>query len=132
MRLLARLVSQVARLLTGVEIHPGAEIGRRLFIDHGIGTVIGETAIVGDDVTLYPVSYTHLDVYKRQPTPLSSQMWARSVERPSLISIIAEARPFSRKTRPSSIRGSGKKCLGYSRGFNLRLGFCLLYTSRCV
>ncbi|GAA3446455.1 serine O-acetyltransferase EpsC [Planomonospora venezuelensis] len=48
-----RLISQLARLLTGVEIHPGARIGRRLFIDHGTGVVIGETAVVGDDVTLY-------------------------------------------------------------------------------
>jgi len=51
--LLARWLSQVARFLTGIEIHPGAKIGRRLFIDHGLGVVIGETAIVGDDVTLY-------------------------------------------------------------------------------
>src|ERR1700733_8922518 len=51
MRFLARLNSQFARLFTGIEIHPGAEIGRRLFIDHGMGTVIGETAVVGDDVT---------------------------------------------------------------------------------
>ncbi len=49
----ARWLSQVARLLTGIEIHPGAKIGRRLFIDHGMGVVIGETAIVGEDVTLY-------------------------------------------------------------------------------
>ena len=49
----ARVVSQVARALTGVEIHPGATIGRRLFIDHGAGVVIGETAEVGDDGTLY-------------------------------------------------------------------------------
>src|SRR5271168_239213 len=52
-RLLARWLSQVARFLTGIEIHPGAAIGRRLFIDHGLGVVIGETAVVGDDVTLY-------------------------------------------------------------------------------
>lgn len=51
--LLGRWLSQVARLLTGIEIHPGAKIGRRLFIDHGMGVVIGETAIVGNDVTLY-------------------------------------------------------------------------------
>ena len=71
MRFLARLVSQVARLLTGVEIHPGAEIGRRLFIDHGIGTVIGETAIVGDDVTLYQgvtLGGTGKEKGKRHPT----------------------------------------------------------------
>lgn len=51
--LLARFLSQCARWFTGIEIHPGAEIGARLFIDHGMGVVIGETATVGDDVTLY-------------------------------------------------------------------------------
>jgi serine O-acetyltransferase len=53
LRLPARLLSQVTRFLTGVEIHPGATIGRRFFIDHGMGVVIGETAVVGDDVMLY-------------------------------------------------------------------------------
>ncbi len=52
-RLLARLLSQAARQATGVEIHPGARIGRRFFIDHGMGVVIGETAEVGDDVMFY-------------------------------------------------------------------------------
>ena len=52
-RLPARLLSQAARAVTGVEIHPGATIGRRFFIDHGMGVVIGETAEVGDDVMLY-------------------------------------------------------------------------------
>lgn len=50
---LARLISQVARFFTGIEIHPGAKIGRRLFIDHGMGIVIGETAEIGDDCTIY-------------------------------------------------------------------------------
>lgn len=50
---LARWFSQIARWLTGIEIHPGAKIGRRFFIDHGMGVVIGETAEIGDDVTLY-------------------------------------------------------------------------------
>lgn len=50
---LARLLSQWARLITGIEIHPGAVIGRRFFIDHGMGVVIGETAVVGDDVLMY-------------------------------------------------------------------------------
>jgi len=50
---LARLVNHVARLLTGIDIHPGARIGRNLFIDHGQGVVIGETAEIGDDVTIY-------------------------------------------------------------------------------
>ena len=49
----ARLLSQLARAVTGVEIHPGARIGRRLVIDHGMGTVIGETAVIGDDVLMY-------------------------------------------------------------------------------
>jgi len=53
LKLLARLMSQLARWLTGIEIHPGARIGRRFFIDHGMGVVIGETAEIGDDCTLY-------------------------------------------------------------------------------
>src|ERR1051325_2487741 len=53
LRWLARFNAHVARWLTGIEIHPGAKIGRRLFIDHGMGVVIGETAEIGDDVTLY-------------------------------------------------------------------------------
>lgn len=52
-RVLARVVSQIARWFTGIEIHPGATIGRRLFIDHGMGVVMGETAEIGDDVTMY-------------------------------------------------------------------------------
>ncbi|MDR5779792.1 serine O-acetyltransferase [Caballeronia sp. LZ065] len=52
-RWLARFVSQVARFLTGIEIHPGATLGRRVFIDHGMGVVIGETAEIGDDCTIY-------------------------------------------------------------------------------
>ncbi len=52
-RLLARIVSQFGRFVTGIEIHPGARIGRRFFIDHGMGVVIGETTEIGDDVTLY-------------------------------------------------------------------------------
>jgi serine O-acetyltransferase len=71
--LLARWFSQVARWLTGIEIHPGAQIGRRLFIDHGLGVVIGETAIVGDDVTLYQgvtLGGTGKERGKRHPTLL--------------------------------------------------------------
>ncbi|MGA8109545.1 MAG: serine O-acetyltransferase, partial [Acidobacteriaceae bacterium] len=70
-RLLSRFLSQVARLLTGIEIHPGARIGRRVFIDHGAGVVIGETAIVGDDVTLYQgvtLGGTGHERGKRHPT----------------------------------------------------------------
>ncbi len=53
LKLLARMFSQFSRFLTGIEIHPGAVIGRRFFIDHGMGVVIGETSEVGDDVTMY-------------------------------------------------------------------------------
>jgi serine O-acetyltransferase len=53
LRLAARLLSQTVRAVTGVEIHPGAQLGRRLFIDHGMGVVIGETAVVGDDVLMF-------------------------------------------------------------------------------
>ncbi|HLZ42307.1 MAG TPA: serine O-acetyltransferase [Candidatus Sulfotelmatobacter sp.] len=69
--LLARWLSQVARLLTGIEIHPGAKIGRRFFIDHGMAVVIGETTIVGDDVTLYQgvtLGGTGKEHGKRHPT----------------------------------------------------------------
>lgn len=70
-RLLARWLSQVARWLTAIEIHPGAEIGRRLFIDHGMGVVIGETTVIGDDVTLYQgvtLGGTGKEKGKRHPT----------------------------------------------------------------
>jgi serine O-acetyltransferase len=69
--LLGRWLSQVARFFTGIEIHPGAEIGRRLFIDHGLGVVIGETAVVGNDVTLYQgvtLGGTGKERGKRHPT----------------------------------------------------------------
>jgi len=69
--LVARWLSQVARWLTGIEIHPAAKIGRRLFIDHGMGVVIGETAIVGNDVTLYQgvtLGGTGKEHGKRHPT----------------------------------------------------------------
>jgi serine O-acetyltransferase len=69
--LLARILSNIARLITGIEIHPGAKIGRRFFIDHGMGVVIGETAIIGDDVTLYhgvTLGGTSWRKEKRHPT----------------------------------------------------------------
>lgn len=71
MFLLARLISQISRFFTGIEIHPGAILGRRVFIDHGSGIVIGETAEVGDDVTLYQgvtLGGTGKDKGKRHPT----------------------------------------------------------------
>ena len=70
-RFVARFLSQAARLITGIEIHPGAEIGRRLFVDHGMGVVVGETTIIGDDVTLYQgvtLGGTGKEVGKRHPT----------------------------------------------------------------
>ena len=67
----ARLISQISRFFTGIEIHPGAAIGRRFFIDHGSGIVIGETTEIGDDVTLYQgvtLGGTGKDKGKRHPT----------------------------------------------------------------
>jgi serine O-acetyltransferase len=67
----ARMISQFARWITGIEIHPGATIGRRLFIDHGMGVVIGETAEIGDDCTLYQgvtLGGTGKEKGKRHPT----------------------------------------------------------------
>ena len=68
---LARFVSHVGRFLTGIEIHPGAKIGRRCFIDHGMGVVIGETSEIGDDVTIYQgvtLGGTSTEPIKRHPT----------------------------------------------------------------
>jgi serine O-acetyltransferase len=69
--LIARLISHINRWLTGIEIHPGARIGRRFFIDHGMGVVIGETAKIGDDVLMYQgvvLGGTSLEKKKRHPT----------------------------------------------------------------
>ncbi len=69
--LLPRLISHLSRFLTGIEIHPGAKIGRRFFIDHGMGVVIGETAEIGDDVLMYQgvvLGGTSLEKKKRHPT----------------------------------------------------------------
>jgi serine O-acetyltransferase len=68
---LARIISHINRFLTGIEIHPGAKIGRRFFIDHGMGVVIGETAEIGDDVLMYQgvvLGGTSLKKEKRHPT----------------------------------------------------------------
>jgi len=69
--LLARFVSHISRFITGIEIHPGAKIGRRFFIDHGMGVVIGETTEIGDDVLIYQgvvLGGTSLEKKKRHPT----------------------------------------------------------------
>jgi serine O-acetyltransferase len=71
LKLFARWISQIMRNITGIEIHPGATIGRNLFIDHGMGVVIGETTEIGDDVTLYhgvTLGGTSLHKIKRHPT----------------------------------------------------------------
>jgi len=71
MRFLGRLTSQITRFFTGIEIHPGAKIGKRLFIDHGMGVVVGETAEIGDDVLIYQgvvLGGTSLEKHKRHPT----------------------------------------------------------------
>lgn len=71
LRFLARFLSHINRFLTGIEIHPGARIGRRFFIDHGSGVVIGETAEIGDDVLIYQgvvLGGTSLEKKKRHPT----------------------------------------------------------------
>ncbi len=71
LRVLGRFISHLGKFFTGIEIHPGATIGRRFFIDHGTGVVIGETAIIGDDVTLYhgvTLGGTSLHKGKRHPT----------------------------------------------------------------
>ena len=71
LRFIPRLISQLVRFITGIEIHPGAKIGKRLFIDHGMGIVIGETAEVGDDCIIYhqvTLGGTGKDINKRHPT----------------------------------------------------------------
>jgi serine O-acetyltransferase len=72
LRWLARFLSNIARLFTGIEIHPGAQIGRRFFIDHGMGVVIGETAVIGDDCTLY------------HGVTLGGTSWAKGKRHPTL------------------------------------------------
>ena len=69
--LIARIINYISRMITGVDIHPGAKIGKRLFIDHGQGVVIGETAVIGDDVVMFhgtTLGGTGKDKGKRHPT----------------------------------------------------------------
>ena len=86
LRWLARVLSGIARWLTGIEIHPGVMIGRRFFIDHGMGIVIGETAEIGDDCTLY------------QGVTLGGTSWQQGKRHPTL--------------RPNVVVGAGAKVLG--------------------
>ncbi|WP_153007719.1 serine O-acetyltransferase [Bacillus coahuilensis] len=76
---LARMISQISRFFTGIEIHPGAKIGRRFFIDHGMGVVVGETCEIGDNVTLYQgvtLGGTGKEKGKRHPTVESNALIA--------------------------------------------------------
>jgi serine O-acetyltransferase len=94
---LARFVSHLARWLTGIEIHPGATIGRRVFIDHGMGVVVGETAEIGDDCTLY------------HGVTLGGTSWNKGKRHPTLM--------------PGVVVGAGAKILGpITIGANARVG----------
>ncbi|MCK0537767.1 serine O-acetyltransferase [Alcanivorax quisquiliarum] len=97
LKLLARLISAFSRWATGIEIHPGAQIGRRFFIDHGMGVVIGETAEIGDDVTLY------------HGVTLGGTSWNKGKRHPTLADGV--------------VVGAGAKVLGPIRvGHNARIG----------
>jgi len=77
LKLLARINAQLVRFFTGIEIHPGAKIGKRFFIDHGMGVVIGETAEIGDDVTIYHgVTLGGVSLEKANATPPSVTKWS--------------------------------------------------------
>jgi serine O-acetyltransferase len=94
-KLLARWISQVTRSLTGIEIHPGATIGRRFFIDHGMGVVIGETAEIGEDVTLYHgVTLGGVSIHKgkRHPTLLDGVVVGAGAKVLGAITIGADSR----------------------------------------
>ena len=96
-RWLARMNSHIARWLTGIEIHPGAVIGRRFFIDHGLGVVIGETTVIGDDCTLY------------QGVTLGGTSWDKGKRHPSLANNV--------------VVGAGAKVLGpFEVGEGARIG----------
>ena len=94
---LGRTLSTFSRWLTGIEIHPGAQIGKRFFIDHGMGVVIGETAIIGDDVTLY------------QGVTLGGTSWNKGKRHPTLMNGV--------------VVGAGAKVLGpFDVGANAKIG----------
>jgi serine O-acetyltransferase len=94
---LGRALSNFSRWLTGIEIHPGAQIGRRFFIDHGMGVVIGETAVIGDDVTLY------------QGVTLGGTSWNKGKRHPTL--------------KNGVVVGAGAKVLGpFDVGENAKIG----------
>ena len=105
---IARAISQWSKMWTGIEIHPGAQIGRRLVIDHGTGIVIGETTQIGDDCLLYQgvtLGGTGKDVGKRHPTlsflhGLEYSTWQLRSNRSSLSFIWSSSDPVSRRAAP--------------------------------
>jgi serine O-acetyltransferase len=96
LRWLGRLVSHFGRFFTGIEIHPGASIGRRLFIDHGMGVVIGETAVIGDDVTLY------------HGVTLGGTSWNKGRRHPTLANGVVDRRRRARCSGPITIGDVGQ------------------------
>ena len=106
--LAGRFVSHLGRVLTGIEIHPGARIGRRLFIDHGMGVVIGETAEIGDDCTLYQgvtLGGTSLDARAKAP-PDPRQRRDRRLRRAGAGAIPRRRRRPHRRRRRGAARGA--------------------------
>ena len=97
LRWLGRFMSHIARFLTGIEIHPGASIGRRVFIDHGMGVVVGETAEIGDECTLYhgvTLGGVSWNKGKRHPT-LGRGVWSERAPRSLAPSWSATARKWA-------------------------------------
>ena len=146
LKLLARLLSQVARFLTGIEIHPGATIGKRLFIDHGMGVVIGETTIIGDDCVLYQgVTLggvgTGEHKVKRHPTLLNNVMVSAGAKVIGDVTVgnnsIVGAQTVVLKDVPDNCTVVGVPAFivkenGIKAG-NLRLGYfaCCYFSFRC-
>ena len=112
---LARALSQFARHMTGIEIHPGAKIGKRLFIDHGMGIVIGETAEIGDDCTIYhgvTLGGTGHDTGKRHPTIGNNVLIASDVK---IYTATHTTDVAGRTNTPENKKISGCFCRTYSK-----------------
>ena len=109
--LIARMISQFSRFMTGIEIHPKAKIGKNLFIDHGMGVVIGETSDIGDNVTIY-----HMATLGGISPSINSDDQRETKRHPTL--------------QDNVVVGSGAQVLGpITIGKNAKIGACLLYTS---
>ena len=109
---LARFISHIARGLTGIEIHPGATIGRRFFIDHGMGVVIGETAEIGDDVTIYHGVTLGGHLVERRQAP--SHLGQRGGDRGGREDTWPD--PYRRRGEDRFQRGGGERCSGGGHG----------------